>query len=107
MIPLPNSIIPALFAPRLSIVAPLFLACLFMLVIIPIRARRGKLSIPACVGMGLGAAVVALIMGKLAGVHGVTGTALGIFVSVLFYLLIAAALGFFLGLFFYREPPEP
>ena len=35
------------------------------------------------------------------------GTALwGILVSALFFLLISAAVGSLLGLFFYREPPE-
>jgi hypothetical protein len=99
-------LVVALFAPRLSIVVPLFIACLFVLLSIPITSRRGKLSIPACVGIGLGAAALALAMGKLAGRRGVTGTVVGILVSALFFLLISAAVGSLLGLFFYREPPE-
>jgi hypothetical protein len=94
------------FAPKLSVVIPLFLACLFVLLWIPMRSRRGMLGIPACVGIGLGAAALALGMGKLAGVHGIAGTTAGVIVSVLFFLLISAAVGSFLGLFFYREPPE-
>ena len=101
-----TGLVVAFFAPRLSIVVPLFIACLFVLLSIPITSRRGKLSIPACVGIGLGAAALALAMGKLAGRHGVTGTAVGILVSALFFLLISAAVGSLLGLFFYREPPE-
>jgi hypothetical protein len=99
-------LVVAFFAPRLTIAVPLFIACLFVLLSIPITSRRGKLSIPACVGIGLGAAALALAMGKLAGRHGVAGTTLGILVSALFFLLISAAVGSLLGLFFYREPPE-
>jgi hypothetical protein len=95
-----------LFTPKFSVVIPLFIACLFVLVWIPMTSRRGRLGIPACVGIGLGAAVLALAMGKLSGIHRVTGTTLGVIVSALFFLLISAAVGCLLGLFFYREPPE-
>jgi len=95
-----------LFAARLGIVIPLLLACLFVVVTIPTAARRGKITIPSCVWMGLGAAVLALGMGKLAGVSGVRGTITGIIVSIVFYLLIATALGSFVGLYFFRQPPQ-
>ena len=54
-----TGLVVAFFAPRLSVVVPLFIACLFVLLSIPITSRRGKLSIPACVGIGLGAAALA------------------------------------------------
>jgi hypothetical protein len=100
------SSVALVFAPKLGVVIPLSVVCLFVLLWIPTRSRRGMLSIPACVGIGLGAAVLALAMGKLAGVHGISGTAAGVIVSALFFLLISAAVGSFLGLFFYRERPE-
>jgi len=95
-----------IFAARLEIVLPLSVVCLFVLVAIPMGARRGKLTIPACVGMGLGAAVLALAMGKLAGANGVRGTTAGILVAMAFYLMVATAVGSFIGLYFFREPPQ-
>jgi hypothetical protein len=94
------------FAVRLGIVIPLAIACSCIVVLVPTLARRGKITIPACVYTGLGAAVLALGSGKLAGVRGVRGTGLGIFVSILFYLLVATAAGSFVGLYFFRRPPE-
>src|SRR5262252_3158466 len=86
-----------IFAAKLGIVIPLAVVCLFVIVLIPIGARRGKLSIPAFVYMALGAAVLALGAGKLAGVRGVRGTPAGVAVSVLFFLLVATAIGSFIG----------
>jgi hypothetical protein len=95
-----------IFAAKLGIVVPLAVVCLAVIVLIPIGARRGKLSIPACVYMALGAAALALGAGKLAGVNGVRGTAKGVAVSVLFFLLVAVAAGSFIGLYFFRDKPE-
>jgi hypothetical protein len=102
----PAAAAPAFFAVRFGIVIPLAAACLFVLVLIPAWARRGKLSIPACVGMGLAAAVLAIGIGNLAGVNGVRGTAFGVLASIIFFLLVATAVGSFVGLYFFRAPRE-
>src|SRR5439155_19959572 len=94
-----------LFAARLDVVIPLSILCLFVLAAIPLAARRGKITIPTSVWTGLGAAVLSLVTGKLAGVNGVRGTLKGIIVSVLLFLLVATAVGCFVGLYFLREPP--
>ena len=57
-------------------------------------------------GMAIGAGAVAILIGQLAGAHGVRGKTVGVFVSVVFFLLVAAAFGSFLGLLFYRHPRE-
>jgi lysylphosphatidylglycerol synthetase-like protein (DUF2156 family) len=73
---------------------------------ISICARRGKLHIPGYIGLAFLAFAVALILGRISGVRGVTGTHLGFFLSVLFFLLMAVAVSSILALFFYRHPPQ-
>ncbi len=91
---------------KLEVVLPLTVACLVVVAAIPFAARRGMLSLPAYGGMAIGAAVIGFLLGHIAGVRQVRGTPLGVGISILFFLLIAAALGCLLSLFFYREPPS-
>jgi hypothetical protein len=57
-------------------------------------------------GMAIGAVAIAILIGQLAGAQGVRGKAVGVFVSVVFFLFVAAAFGSFLGLLLYRHPRE-
>lgn len=91
---------------RLEIVLPLTVACLVVVAAIPSAARRGKLNLPAYGGMAIAAAVIGFLLGHVAGIHQVRGTPLGVGISILFFLLIAAALGCLLSLAFYRPPPS-
>lgn len=90
----------------MPVVAPLLLACLSVIVGIPFAAARGKLHIPGYAGLAFLAFAIALLVGRIAGVHGITGTTSGLFLSILFFLLVATAVGSVLALFFYRQPPE-
>ena len=94
-----------LTGPPLVLVLPLVSACAAIVVAIPVCASRGKLHIPGYVGLAFLAFAIGFILGRIAGAHGVTG-ALGIFVSILFFLLMATVVGSVLALFFYRQPPE-
>lgn len=92
-------------APRLSLVIPLAAACVAIVVAIPVGALRGKLHIPGYAGLAFLAFAIAFIFGRIAGVRGVTGI-LGVCVSIVFFLLMATALGSLLALFFYRQRSE-
>ena len=94
-----------LSASSFTLVVPLAAACIAILVTIPVAAWRGRLHIPGYVGLAFLAFAIAFILGRIAGVPSVTGI-LGVFVSILFFLLMATALGCVLALFFYRQPPE-
>jgi len=84
----------------------LILASAAIAVGISICARRGKLHIPGYIGLAFLAFVVALILGRISGAPGVTGTHFGLLLSVLFFLLMAVAVSSILALFFYRHPPQ-
>jgi hypothetical protein len=93
-------------APKLSIVVPLIAACILIAVSISFCARRGKLHIPGYAGIaGLGF-VLSLTFGKIAGAHSVAGTTVGVFFSVLCFLLLAVVVGSIIALFFCRHSPE-
>jgi len=92
-------------AARLEIVVPLTVACLVVVGAIPSAAWRGKLNPPAYGGMAIGAAAIGFSLGHVAGLRQIRGTAFGVGISILFFLLIAAAFGCVLSVFFYREPP--
>jgi drug/metabolite transporter (DMT)-like permease len=92
--------------PNPFILVPLVLACVAILIVLPLTARRGRLHIPGYVGFAFLAFVLALLCGYLAGRGGITATPAGVVLSFLFYLLIAAAVGSVLALFFYRDPPQ-
>ncbi len=93
-------------ATNFSLLLPLSLACCAVIIAIPVSAVRGRLHIPGYVGLALLTFVLGLLAGKLSGARGVTGTNSGVVLSLLFFFLIAAALGCVLALFFYRDPPE-
>jgi hypothetical protein len=96
----------AAFIVNLPVVVPLALGSFSILTAIPWAAARGRLHIPGYVGLAFLTFAIALLVGRVAGVRGITGTNAGIFLSVAFFLLIAAAVGCVLALFFYRHPPE-
>ncbi|HXH50532.1 MAG TPA: hypothetical protein VNM47_14405 [Terriglobia bacterium] len=97
---------PALLAVNLGVIVPLALSCLVLVVVIPSAAWRGKLNVPVYALMLFLAAFVAFGIGKLAGAQSVHGTALGVVISFIFFLLVATAVGSFLGIFFYRQPTD-
>jgi hypothetical protein len=92
--------------PRLLVLVPLGLACLAVLVVLPWAAARGKLHVPGYVGLAFLGCVLGLLLGRISGARGVSGTIGGLFLSILFFLLMATAVGSVLALFFYRHPPE-
>jgi hypothetical protein len=94
------------FGPSLPVVLPLGLACLAIIAAIPFAAARAKLHIPGYVGLAFLSCAAGLLFGRISGARAVTGTITGLFLSILFFLLMAAAVGCVLALFFYRHPPE-
>jgi hypothetical protein len=93
-------------AARPALLVALGVLCVFVALMVSFAASRGKLHIPGYVGLAFGAFAVALILGRISGAHGVRGSTSGVVLSILFFLLIAAAVGSVLAVFFYREPPE-
>jgi lysylphosphatidylglycerol synthetase-like protein (DUF2156 family) len=89
-----------------SMIIFLILASAAIGVTIIVCARRGKLHIPGYVGLAFLAFAVALVLGRVAGARAVSGTHVGVVVSILYFLLIAVAVGSILALFFYRHPPQ-
>jgi hypothetical protein len=100
------SFFPALLSVNLGVIVPLALSCLVLVVVIPAAAWRGKLNVPVYALMLFVAAFVAYGIGKLSGAQSVHGTALGIVISFIFFLLVATAAGSFFGIFFYRQPTD-
>ena len=94
----------AIFEARLPIVIPLVAACLVIAALIPMAAARRKLHIPGYIGIALLAFALSLVFGKLAGLTRVAASAAGPILSILFFLLIAVAIGSILALLFYRDP---
>jgi hypothetical protein len=92
--------------PQFPLVVSLTLACALIVVVIPICASRGKLHVPGYVGLAFLAFAIGLLLGRIAGARAVIGTIAGVLLSIMFFLLIATALGSVLALFFYRHPPE-
>jgi hypothetical protein len=92
--------------PHFPLVVSLTLACAVIVVTIPICASRGKLHVPGYAGLAFLAFAIGLLLGRIAGARAVAGTIAGVLVSVVFFLLIATALGSILALFFYRHPPD-
>lgn len=97
---------PALLAVNLGVIVPLALSCLVLVAVIPSAAWRGKLNVPAYALILFAASFVAYGIGKAAGAESIHGTALGVVISFIFFLLVATALGSFLGIFFYRQPTD-
>jgi hypothetical protein len=82
----------------------LLLACVAIVVAIPIAAAKSKLHIPGYVGLAFLALAIGLLLGKVAGAQGITGKLTGLLLSIIFSLLMATAVGCVLALFFYRDP---
>lgn len=101
-----GSVFPALWAINLGLVLPLTIACLVLVIVIPSAARRGKLNVPVYALIMFGAAIVAFITGKVVGEPSIRGTVLGMVMSLIFFLLVATAVGCFFGMFFYRQPTD-
>jgi hypothetical protein len=87
-------------------VVPLSVACLGIIIILPLAAARSRLHIPGYVALAFLALILGLLCGRISGIRGVSGTFSGVLLSLIFFLLIAVALGSVLALFFYRDPPE-
>jgi len=96
----------AIVSPRRFIVIPLILICIAIMVAIPVAASRGKLHMAGYIGVALAAFCSAMILGKISGIRGVSGTIIGLLLSVLFFLAISAVLGSIAALVFYKPPPE-
>ena len=96
--------LPVVLAVNLGVLVPLALSCLVLIAVIPAAAWRGRMNVPFYALMLFAAAFVAYGIGKLAGAQSIHGTALGIVISFIFFLLVATAVGSFLGIFFYRQP---
>lgn len=94
-------------AANLRLIVPLTIACFAVVVALSTAAARSRLHIPGYVGIAFLALIVALLCGKISGIHGVTGTPTGVALSLIFFLLIAVTVGSVLALLFYRDPPEP
>jgi len=92
--------------PNPFILVPLSLACVAILIVLPLAARRGRLHIPGYVGVAFLAFLLVLLCGYLSGRRGITATPAGAALSLLFFVLVAAAVGSVLALFFYRDPPQ-
>jgi hypothetical protein len=84
----------------------LILVCFGVVVALAAGARKGVLHVPGYIGTAMFAFVVALVCGWLAGIHRISGSPLGVILSILFFLLISISAGSVLAIFFFRPPPE-
>lgn len=100
------SFFPSLLTVNFGVVVPLALSCIVVVAVIPAAACRGKLNVPVYALMLFGASFVAYGVGRVAGAQSIQGTTLGVVVSFVFFLLVATAVGSFLGIFFYRQPTD-
>ncbi|MGB6198185.1 MAG: hypothetical protein WA871_05315 [Candidatus Acidiferrales bacterium] len=89
---------------RLPLVLPLIAVCLLLAALIPRAASRGKFHIPGYGGATILAFACALLLGRLSGARRIAGTPVGISLAIIFFLLIALALGCLLAVFCYRPP---
>jgi len=96
----------AIVSPRRLTVIPLILVCIAIVVAIAVAASRGKLHMAGYIGIALAAFCSAMILGKISGIRGVSGTIIGLLLSVLFFFAISAVLGSIAALLFYKPPPE-
>jgi hypothetical protein len=96
----------AIFISGVTVLLPLAIACLAVIIAIPIAAARAHLHIPAYAGLAFLSFLLALLIGWLSGMRTISGTVTGLCLSVSFFLLIACTAGCILALFFYRHPPD-
>jgi hypothetical protein len=88
-----------------EIIAPLILASLAIMIILPIAAARSRLHIPGWVGFAFLTFILSYTCARISGVTGFVGRPTGILFSILCFLFLAAALGSVIALFFYKDPP--
>jgi hypothetical protein len=96
----------AILSPRRFIVIPLIFICIAIVIAIAVAASRGKFHMAGYISIALAAFAAAMILGKISGIRGVSGTTIGLLLSVLFFFAISAVLGSIAGLVFYKPPPE-
>jgi hypothetical protein len=96
----------AVIAANFRLVVPLSVGCFAIIIALPFAAARSRLHIPGYVGLAFLGFILGLLCGRISGVRGVSGTPTGVLLSLIFFLLIAVAIGSVLALFFYRDPPE-
>jgi hypothetical protein len=94
------------FVSASPLILALAAACIVVALAVPYAASRGRLHTPGYVGLALASFVVAFIVGKISGAQGVRGRHSGEALSIVFFLLMAAALGSVLAIFFHRDPPQ-
>jgi hypothetical protein len=94
------------YGAKMLIVAPLLIACILVVVSISVFASRGKLHMPAYVGIAFLGFAFSLLFGRLAGIKDIHGSAAAVALSIVCYLCIATTVGSIVALFFYRQPPE-
>jgi lysylphosphatidylglycerol synthetase-like protein (DUF2156 family) len=93
-------------ATNFSLIVPLIIACVAIIIAIPVAAAQSRLHIPGYVGVAFLTFALALLSGRLSGARRITGTPAGTALSLLFFLLFATAVGSVLALFFYRDAPQ-
>jgi hypothetical protein len=98
------SLVAPAAGPNLFAVVPLVLACFAVLIAIPATAARGKLHVPGYAGLAFLGFALGLLVARISGARSITGTLTGLSLSILFFLLMATAVGSVLAIFFYRHP---
>jgi hypothetical protein len=93
-------------AGKMLLVGPLGIACLAVVISISVFAAKGRLHIPAYVGIAFLAFGSSLLFGNLAGIEAIRGSALAVALSIAFYLCMATTVGSIVALLFYRQPSE-
>jgi hypothetical protein len=88
------------------IVIILGIFCAAIAIVIPSMAYKGKLHVPGYVGLALLSFALAFVCGRILAARHMTGSTSGVSLAIVFYMLVAVTAGSFLGIFFYREPPE-
>jgi hypothetical protein len=96
------SLIMLAYSVHPAILIPLVAACFAIVLLVPIGAFQGMLHIPAYCGLALLAFAFGLIVGKVAGTQ-IPGSFLGVALSIVFFLAMAASLGSILAIFVYRQ----
>jgi hypothetical protein len=91
---------------RLQVALPLIVACVLVIAFIPWFASRGKFHIPGYGGIAILGFACGMLFGRMSGARSIVGTVAGFSLAVMFFLLMATAVGCLLALFFYRFPLE-
>jgi hypothetical protein len=88
------------------LIVTLIIACLAVAISISFFAAKGKLHMPAYVGIAFLAFVFSMVFGELAGIKGIRGSAIALALSIAFYLCISTTVGSIVALLFYRRSRE-